>query len=66
MRRAVKMCEGCPFRLKHSRAQLVELAAIKPEEFSCHTEAGYTETDIQCRGHWQVRHKFGPHLVHAQ
>jgi hypothetical protein len=53
------MCEGCPFRLKLPRNELIELAALTPEEFPCHTEAGYTETDIQCRGHWQVRRKFG-------
>jgi hypothetical protein len=59
MRRAARMCENCPFRLKLSRAEVLELAVIKPEDFECHTEAGYTSTDIQCRGHWQARRKFG-------
>jgi hypothetical protein len=59
MKRAVRMCEGCPFRAPISRAERIELAQLTPDEFPCHTEAGYTETDIQCRGHWQVRQKFG-------
>jgi hypothetical protein len=58
MRRAVKMCETCPFRLKLTKAERKELAVLEPEAFPCHTEAGYTSTDIQCRGHWQVRRKF--------
>lgn len=59
MRRARKMCETCPFRLKLTEAERIELALLQPEEFTCHTEAGYTTTDIQCRGHWQVRRKYG-------
>jgi len=58
MRRAQRMCEGCPFRLKISKAEKIELARLRPDEFPCHTEAGYTETDIQCRGHWQLRRKY--------
>lgn len=52
------MCETCPFRLRISKAERRELAAIEPDGFPCHTEAGYTSTDIQCRGHWEVRRKF--------
>jgi len=58
MRRALKMCGGCPFRGFISRKERKELAALTPENFPCHEEAAYTSTDIQCRGHWQVRHKF--------
>lgn len=57
MIRSNKMCESCPFHLKMTREERAELAALQPEEFPCHTEAGYTTTDIQCRGHWEVRRK---------
>jgi hypothetical protein len=60
MRRAQRMCEACPFRLRIAPAERQDLAALSPEEFPCHTEAGYTTTDVQCRGHWQVRRKFAP------
>jgi hypothetical protein len=36
----------------------MELAQLRPDEFPCHTEAGYATTDIQCRGHWEARRKF--------
>jgi len=67
MRRAAKMCEDCPFRLKISKAERIELARIEPEGFPCHTIAGYNyaTSDIQCRGHWQVRRKFG-HAAHGE
>lgn len=59
MRRAARMCETCPFRLRLSRAERLELAALEPEAFPCHTEQGYASScDIQCRGHWQVQRKF--------
>ncbi len=60
MIRARKMCKTCPFRLRIERAERIELARLTPEEFPCHTEAGYSTTDIQCRGHWEVRRKFAP------
>lgn len=62
MRRAVKMCRGCPFRGKVSRKERAELAALAPEHFPCHEEAGYTDTDIQCRGHWELRRKAATNL----
>ena len=59
MMRAQRMCESCPFRLPLKKAERLELAALLPEEFPCHTEAGYAVySDIQCRGHWEVRRKF--------
>jgi hypothetical protein len=58
MKRAQKMCEGCPFRLPLSRAERRDIAKLAPDEFPCHTEAGYTSTDIQCRGHWELRRRF--------
>lgn len=57
MIRATRMCKGCPFRLRMSRDELDELARLSPEEFPCHTEAGYTTTDLQCRGHWEASRK---------
>lgn len=62
MRRAQRMCETCPFRLRLSKREVRELAQLSPEEWPCHTEAGYTTTDIQCRGHWQARRKFAATL----
>ena len=35
-------------------------AAGNPDDWPCHTEAGYTWTDIQCRGHFDVRKKYTP------
>lgn len=58
MIRAQRMCDGCPFRLQMNNTERVELAALSPEEFPCHTEAGYTTSNIQCRGHWEARRKF--------
>jgi hypothetical protein len=63
MRRANTMCSGCPFRMRIGRQERVELARLTPDEFPCHTEAGYTTTDIQCRGHWELRRK---HLLTQQ
>jgi hypothetical protein len=61
MKRATRMCESCPFRIYLNTAEKRELAAIHPEEFPCHTEAGYySHSDIQCRGHWGVRRKYAP------
>jgi len=57
MRRAVRMCADCPFRSRLTRKERAELAALPPDWFPCHTEAGYTSTDIQCRGHWELRRK---------
>lgn len=60
MKRATKMCGGCPFRGKILRSERADLAALTPDMFPCHEEAGYTYTDIQCRGHWELRRKFAP------
>lgn len=51
-------CETCPFRAKVSEAELLELAAVPPQEWPCHTEAGYSnDSEIQCRGHWGARRR---------
>ncbi len=56
MRRASRMCEGCPFRFPLSKAERRELAAVEPEGMPCHTEQGYDHwCDIECRGHWEAR-----------
>jgi hypothetical protein len=57
------MCETCPFHLPLTRAQKREIAEMQPEEWECHTEAGCTSTDIQCRGHWELRRRFQPNMT---
>lgn len=54
MRRANKQCAGCPFR-GLPKTERIELAAVPADEWPCHTEAGYSSTDIQCRGHWEAQ-----------
>ena len=58
MRRATKVCSGCPFRgIDESERQ--ELAKIP--DWPCHTEQGYyASCDIQCRGHWEAQRKYPP------
>ncbi len=59
MIRARKMCQSCPFRLRLSVAEKRDIAKMTPEQWPCHAEAGYTTTEVQCRGHWEVKWKYG-------
>lgn len=64
MRRAVKKCASCPFRNAaedYKRA----CAHIPAGDWPCHTEDLHGDYGIQCRGHWQARHKYG-HLIGPQ
>ena len=54
MTRARKMCETCPFRLELSVAEKRDIARMTPEKWPCRMAA-----EIQCRGHWEVRWKYG-------
>lgn len=58
MRRAHRMCAGCPFRARIPVAEKIELARLEPHEFPCHEEE-WRLNFVQCRGHWQVRRKHG-------
>ena len=63
MIRARKQCKSCPFK-GIDEATRLELAAIPPDEFTCHTLDGYQpgSSGAQCRGHWEARRKFGDAL----
>lgn len=57
MVRGRRMCQNCPFRARLSADDRNILVALEPDEFPCHEEAGYTTTNVQCRGHWEARRK---------
>lgn len=66
MRRARKMCKGCPFR-GIDEVERAELAKITPENWPCHDEQGFwSECDIQCRGHWEAQRRYPVAAVGAQ
>lgn len=63
MRRANKMCKGCPFR-GIDETERADLAKITADNWPCHEEQGYSySSDIQCRGHFEAQRKY-PQPLH--
>ena len=60
-----KRCDTCPFRGATEREKARD-AIIDPEQWSCHSEAPYGWTDIQCRGHHAARLKYPPSAAEGQ